>query len=163
MKRIITVAAGLFASVAIAGAACAQAVGEDSTWKFRNPSENVILQQNLDKISLQKAGYYDKLKNGAYGLGGGAGAAGGLLGGGASTISNYYSITNQTTNNCSAAGGVGSPVSCGSGSITSTGTSQSTVGSSLDSNTALTGNTVTSTGNKTQVGGTINNNQQPQQ
>ncbi|AXQ68789.1 hypothetical protein HOU00_gp336 [Caulobacter phage CcrPW] len=163
MKLKIIAMAGMLAGVAIAGAACAQAVGEDSTWKFRTPSENVILQQNLDKIDLQKAGYYDKLKNGAYGLGGGAGAAGGLLGGGASTISNYYSITNQTTNNCSSSGSVGSPISCGSGSITSSGVSQSTVGSSLDSNTALTGNTVTSTGNKTQVGGTINNNQQPQQ
>lgn len=163
MKRIITTGLGIFAAAALAGAACAQAVGEDSTWKFRNPSENVILQQNLDKIDLQKAGYYDKLKNGAYGLGGGAGGAGSLLGGGASTISNYYSITNQTTNNCSSSGAVGSPISCGSGSITSSGVSQSTVGSSLDSNSTLTGNTVTSTGNKSQTGGTINNNQQPKQ
>jgi len=145
------------AALAISGSVHAQdAVGDDSTAKFRSPSEGIILQQNLDKIELQKAGYYDKLRNGALGVGGGAGP-GGLLGAGSSTIGNYYSVINQTTNNCSASGSaVGSSISCGSGSVTSNGNTQATVGSTLSSDTTTTGNTVTSKDNTT--AGTITNN-----
>lgn len=165
--NIKTALLGALAIAAVsAGAASAQqAIGEDSAWKFRSPNETAVLQNNSNMIQLQKSGYYDLMKNGALGLGGGAGA-GGLMGAGASNTQNYFQVINQTTNNCTGGSAVGASLTCGGGANTVTGNSQVSDGNTNTASNTITGNTVTNRDNQSTVqtgtGATTNNtNNQP--
>lgn len=153
------------AALALATAANAQNISQDSAWNFRTPNETAVLQNNSNMIQLQKSGYYDLMKNGALGGVGGSGS-GGLMGTGASNTSNYFQTINQTTNNCTGGSAVGATLSCGGGTNDVSGNSQVSDGNTSTASNTITGNTVTNRDNQSTVqtgaGSTVNNtNNQP--
>lgn len=125
-------------------------IGEDSNWHFRSASDRAVQQGNLNFIQLQKAGYYDQLRHGGIG-----GAASGGYGGaglaGATATSNYFQLFSQTVNNCQSSGTVGAPISCSGAPVANGDTGQTSKDNSVNADTDLTGNTLstTTTGNTT--------------
>jgi hypothetical protein len=133
--------------VALALPAAAQNIGEEGGWQFRSAAQTQVLGSNLSLIELQRSGYYDQFKGGALGagaggIGGGAGNSTTGFAANASLTNNFYQVYNSTTNNCASSGAVGAPISCGSGAVSSSGTSLTTSGSTVSTANTVSGNTL---------------------
>lgn len=148
----LTVAFASAAAVCLlASAAAAQdrTIGEDSAWRFGTANERAVRQNGLNQFELNKAGYFDQIQAGNLGA---LAGAGGLLGGSAANTNNVFNFIDQsvTTNNCSASA-VGASLSCGRGDNNVSGVNQTSTGNTQDSNTNISGNTVTNRDNQTQT------------
>lgn len=141
--------AGALAIGLMASAATAQdrSIGEDSAWRFQSATDRAVRQNGLNQYELNRAGYFDHIRNGNMGA---LAGAGGLLGGSSANTNNVFNFIDQsvTTNNCSASA-VGASLSCGRGDNNVSGVSQTSTGNNQTATTDISGNTVTNRGNRT--------------
>ena len=145
MKIFLIASALLVSLLTFAAPASAQNLGEDRAWQFKSDSRTVTQLNVLNMIQLRE--------NGGYGAMGGSGSPGsgfgGLLGSNAANTNNVFQFIDQsrTTINCSASGGVGSPMTCSGNTNNASGVSQTSSGNTNTAHNDISGNTITSTGN----------------
>lgn len=148
--RLFGGALALAMTLAVAGAASANDLGEDGAWQFRSAAQTQALQNNLLLIQENRNHTLgtDAAATGTTGTGS-------LFGASSSGYNNFTQIINQTTNNCSA-GAAGAVVKCGGGANSGVVT-QTADQSPVSSSNTLTGNTVKDAGNTTTTTTNSNN------
>lgn len=145
--QVALLSAAVVGLMATTAAAQDRSIGEDSAWRFQSASDRAVRQNGLNQYELNRAGYFDQIRNGNMGALAGAGS---LLGGSSANTNNVFNFIDQsvTTNNCSASA-VGASLTCGRGDNNVSGVNQTSTGNTQNADTDISGNTVTNRGNRT--------------